>query len=464
MEMQSRRTFIRNIALAIPAYSFAGTLLSSCGTNEKHIKKSGLKIGIIGAGISGLHAAYMLQNEYGYEVEILEASDAIGGRIQSVDNLFDMGMVELGAAEIIGNSNIWHQTVKQHAGVRSTTDNSSYYFQGLQYSQEDMSNDSEFKSMEAKLTQLSSGVSDVSVETYMNQVQVPERVRFIFKDKAEQMLGTSIDRASALYNSHEGLGKLDVSKYTSTDSFNRVIMKQYATVMPAILNNTQVVSIDYQSDQVVVTDHLQVQRTYNHVIVTVPLSVLKLKPEQAYGISFTPGLPEQKLQAMQMLGMDAGVRILIQTNQSFWHDGAEHIFMEGLVGQFELIKSDKQKNLFLLSATVHGEKAELLNNMDSNDIIRRIKSDIKEQISEEAAASITQHKVIYWGKSPFIQGSFSYHKVGGSNASRAELAKPVKKKVFFAGEACNTKNNSGTVHGAIETAVEAVKHIHRLQS
>lgn len=463
--MQSRRTFIRNLALAIPAYSFAGVLLSSCGTNEKQLKKSKLKIGVIGAGISGLHAAWLLQNEYGYEVEILEASDKIGGRIQSVHDIFGMGSAELGANEIYGQNHDWYKAVQAQAITKPVSNNSNFFSEGVGYSQADMAQNSDYQSMESRLEQMSQTVgSDISVETYMNQVQVPQKVQFIFKSKSEQMLGTSIDRASILYNSSEGLGKIIETKYKSGISFDEVILRKYQSILPNVLNNTQVTEIDYSGDKVRVTDHLQVTRVYDQIIVTVPLSVLKLTSSQAYGIKFHPSLPESKLRAMDGLGMDSGVRIIVQTNKSFWNNESESLFVNGKIGKYDIVKSDIQNNRYLLAATVHGENADILNNMSESEILRLIQAEWKEQIGEEASKSILKHQVVYWGKTPFIQGSFSYHKVGGSNNSRAELAKTIENKVFFAGEACNTSNNSGTIHGAIETAIETVKSIHRLQS
>lgn len=464
--MQSRRTFIRNLALAIPAYSFASVLLSSCGTKENSPRKKHQKIGIIGAGISGLHAAWLLQTEYGLDVEILEASDKIGGRILSAENVFSMGNVELGADEIYGSDNLWYQTVKSVSSLKNSSENATYFSNSQSYSQSQMSSDGDYQAMQVRLEQLSKNQvsSDISVAGFMEQVRVPERVQFIFKGKTEQFLGTSIDRASSLYNGSESLGKIDIAKYRSNASFEDILTRQYGSVLPNILNNTQVVNIDYSGEKVKVTDTLQVIREYDQVIVTVPLSILKLKANQAYGIGFTPVLPESKINAMDKLGMDSGVRVLLQVNKAFWQSGSQSLFVEGKIGKYDILKSDAANGKYLLSATVHGENAEALNDMSEYEIAQMIKAEWKEQIGEEASRTIQQYKVVYWGKSSFIQGSFSYHKVGGSIESREELAKSINNKIFFAGEACNTSNNSGTVHGAMETAVNAVKSIARISA
>jgi len=52
------------------------------------------KIIILGAGLSGLLTAYRLKNK-GFDIEIIEARDRIGGRIHTVTS--DMGQVEMGA-------------------------------------------------------------------------------------------------------------------------------------------------------------------------------------------------------------------------------------------------------------------------------------------------------------------------------------------------------------------------------
>src|SRR5688572_8394893 len=107
--MQTRRDFIKNAALALPAFSLASVLLSSCNKKENNGPRK--KIGIIGAGISGLHAAYLLHNYDQYDIEVLEAGDTIGGRIQSSEYAFNTCNIELGASTIYGK-NSWFDIVK----------------------------------------------------------------------------------------------------------------------------------------------------------------------------------------------------------------------------------------------------------------------------------------------------------------------------------------------------------------
>ena len=462
--MQSRRSFIKNLALAIPAMSMASVMLSSCSKRDELPRKTRKRIGIIGAGVSGLHAAMLLHENPNFDIEILEAGDRIGGRIHSMDNAFGMGSVELGASEIYGTNNAWFGIVnRSNAALVAAQGASTYVIGESIYSQSQIESDSDFIQMDKKLTELKqfqSG-SDMSIEQFMTNSAVPERVKCIFEGKTEQFIGTSVDRASAVYNRTEGIEKMSEEKFRSgSKSFSNILLDNYAPVLPYVLNNTAVQSIDYTGNKVKVTDHLQVERVYDQLIITVPLSILKLSSSQPYGISFQPELPSSKREAMEKLGMDAGVRILLKVNKKFWNNGSSTIYTDGTIKRFEIVKSDDSKSQYLLSANVHGANAEAtLNNKSEAEIIRMIKDEWKVSMSSEVANSITESKVIFWGKEAHIQGSFSYHKVGGSTESRAELARPVENRLYFAGEACNTGNNSGTVHGAIDTAETAVKAI-----
>lgn len=52
-----------------------------------------------------------------------------------------------------------------------------------------------------------------------------------------------------------------------------------------------------------------------------------------------------------------------------------------------------------------------------------------------------------WRRDPFIGGAYSHARVGHAGA-RAQLAAPVRERLFFAGEACSPHAFS-TVHGGL---------------
>jgi monoamine oxidase len=68
-----------------------------------------------------------------------------------------------------------------------------------------------------------------------------------------------------------------------------------------------------------------------------------------------------------------------------------------------------------------------------------------------------------WEHDPFARGAYSYQMVGGSHAP-AELARPLRGTLFFAGEAADADGRTGTVHGAIaagrRAAAEVLRALH----
>lgn len=462
--MLTRRHFIRNMGMALPVFSLSQFLLSSCSKNE-NIDPNKKRIGIIGAGISGLHAAMLLNQYNKYDIEVLEASDRIGGRINSKDYAFNTCNVELGASSIYGSNNSWYD-ISKLSQLRQVSFNApaSYVIGGDMKSNTEMCAESDYNSMLSKLESMSSfqPTGDLSIEQYMEQSLVPERVRFIFEEKTEQCIGTSVDRASVIANKSEGIEKIQEMQYMPNNgqSFSRIIRDHYGEILPKVTNNVPVTQIDYSGERIKVTDANQVNRYYDRLIVTVPLSILKIKSGQNYGITFIPDLPDKKVEAMEHLGMDAGVRIILKLNSRFWNQDSKSIYSDGKYGRFDVVHEDNISNIFILSSTIQGKFAEeYLNLKSEQEIINDIKAEWQRKIGLSAANAIIDHQVEFWAKNPYIQGTFSYHKVGGGIENRVELARAIDDRLFFAGEATNTENNSGTVHGAIDTSVRAVQQV-----
>lgn len=67
-----------------------------------------------------------------------------------------------------------------------------------------------------------------------------------------------------------------------------------------------------------------------------------------------------------------------------------------------------------------------------------------------AGSTLTGFLRTNWSRDPLSLGSYSYRSNGETRNDRAQLAKPVADRLFFAGEACHPRYNS-TVHAAYES-------------
>jgi monoamine oxidase len=95
--------FSRREMLQLTLAGTAGMLLSSrVGAEDAPAKKGGKRVVVIGAGFSGLAAAYEL-NSAGYDVTVVEARNRLGGRVLSFGD-FIVGKNVEGGAELIGSN------------------------------------------------------------------------------------------------------------------------------------------------------------------------------------------------------------------------------------------------------------------------------------------------------------------------------------------------------------------------
>ena len=63
-----------------------------------------------------------------------------------------------------------------------------------------------------------------------------------------------------------------------------------------------------------------------------------------------------------------------------------------------------------------------------------------------------------WAADPFALGGYASLRVGAMPSSRAGLAEPLRRLLYFAGEACSQAHPQ-TVHGAMETGMAAADAI-----
>jgi monoamine oxidase len=63
-----------------------------------------------------------------------------------------------------------------------------------------------------------------------------------------------------------------------------------------------------------------------------------------------------------------------------------------------------------------------------------------------------------WQRDPYARGAYSYVVTGGGKA-RAQLAEPLMRTLFFAGEAADTEGEAGTVAGALQSGSRAAREV-----
>ena len=209
------------------------------------------------------------------------------------------------------------------------------------------------------------------------------------------------------------------------------------------------------------------------VIVAVPLGVLRASPDEPGAIRFSPALTAKR-NAFGMLEMGSVVRVNFRMRERFWASErtAKRLGRDSLDRLTFLHADDTEVPVWWTTYPVHspllvawcgGPRAKALAERGTSEItraaIRGLASSFRmtTRSVEGMVEGVWAHD---WEHDPFSRGAYSYSRVGGAQ-SPAELARPLRGTLFFAGEAADSDKRNGTVHGAIATGRRAASQVVR---
>ncbi|HKG95260.1 MAG TPA: NAD(P)/FAD-dependent oxidoreductase [Gemmatimonadaceae bacterium] len=204
-------------------------------------------------------------------------------------------------------------------------------------------------------------------------------------------------------------------------------------------------------------------------VVTLPLGVLQARPPAAGAVAFDPPLPAATRQAIAGLAMGPVVRVTFAFRERFWEDDSL-LGRRGEGGRLArmsfLHTHDRDLPVWwtayparapLLVGWVGGPAAARLARLGRRALEARALGALARQLGVRRArlaplvAGCWTHD---WMRDPYSRGAYSYALVGSSDAA-AELARPVERTLYFAGEAADPEGRTGTVEGALATGKRA---------
>lgn len=448
----NRRKFVHDMIVGTSGLMFLPALLAACKKTKLEFdhRFTGDVI-IIGAGISGLYAAKIL-SQYGNNVTILEASDRVGGRIKSLSGYADFD-IELGAEEIMGDHSIWYDMVRSSGATFVENSGATlYYFNGSIKTEIEATENTFFNAMNQIIETIGDYTgSDVTAEVFANLAGVSDNVFHIFNAKVANSIGSCDEHVGmhGLRSIEERRASGTSKKILRNKSLSSILENQFSQEMEKVVLNSVVTNIDYSGAKVSVTDNAGNVYSADKVIVTVPLGVLKNND-----IVFTPELPVSHTYAIQQIGFDAGLKIILQFDDRVWPTNTGKIFGPGLIPEFRTTAAiERSADDRFLTAIIHGAKAEELSSQGIG-IIDTVLQEV-DQVLGDVSSHYVDHIIQDWGNDPLFRGVMSYDKPGTGNA-RSALSQPISDKIWFAGEAVHTGGHQGTVHGAMESALQAV--------
>jgi monoamine oxidase len=415
---------------------------------------------VIGAGLSGLAAAQELHRQ-GHEVIVIEARERIGGRIWTSTQWADMPL-DFGATWIHGpEGNPLTDLAEQINAERLTTSYDRaviYNTSGTPLSETEEARMADLRTQVFRaLKEAQDSDEDASIrqviQPLINQLDESSEayrfINFILNSEIEQEYSGSTEKLSAHY--------YDSDKVFSGDD---VLFAKGFKVLPELLAQDlkielgQVVTeIQWQQSPVRVITQKN-EFIADHVVVTLPLGVL-----QANRVRFSPELPRSKQNAIAKLGMGVLNKCYLRFPDVFWSADADWLeYVSAKPGEWtEWISFQRAANIPILLGFNAADQGRAIEAWSDEQIVASAMQTLR-TIYGTSIPEPVDYQITRWASDPFSLGSYSYNPVGAVPAMRQELAAPLEKSVFFAGEASNA-DYFGTAHGAYLSGLRAAQEI-----
>ncbi|MEC4813116.1 MAG: NAD(P)/FAD-dependent oxidoreductase [Scytonema sp. PMC 1069.18] len=477
----------------------ATILLEQC--QQANFEK-GKKITILGAGIAGLVAAYELE-QLGHEVEILEGSPRIGGRVWThrFGDQPDAPYAELGAMRIPSD----HELTLHYVQKMGLNDKLCKFMTVFEESNAWMNiNGQVLKMKDAPrvLQQTEGGIfSDTRyseqtrlfaawLKTIINTI-APGNLRSDFErdlsshlmDELERLDldpyfscdGETIDLHSFLKSNPSFRAKCsqgldiflgDIMTETSHDllqlqgGMDQLIQRLAASITASIQCNSEVVALHVQKDHVEITYKQNGQlhtRRCDYVLCTIPFSILR-KLELS-------GFDDDKLDSIHNTVYCPGTKVAFHTRESFWSadgiKGGASFSGEGVrQTYYPSVKFNPNSGSVMLASYTIGDDADRMGRMtepERFEYVQNTVSKIHPQLN--APGMIVDKASIAWGDYKWSAGGCTIH--WDDSESNYLAAQRPQNTLFFAGEHCS--RFPAWLQGSIESALEAVCDIVRHQ-
>jgi len=276
-------------------------------------------------------------------------------------------------------------------------------------------------------------------------ISARKRVDFLINTTYEHEYGASAKELSAHWfdsgDAYSGSESLFLDGY-------RVLVEHLSRGLDIKLGQV-VTQIDRSGEKVVVTSGEQSYRAAQ-VIVTLPLGVLK-----SGAVTFRPELPQEKLEAIEGLGVGVLNKCCLRFSEPFWDTEMDWInYVPEQHGRWaewvSLARVTGAPILMGFNAADFGREIEGWTDAQIvQDAMKTLKVMFGEAIPEPIDWVITR-----WATDSFALGSYSCNVLGASPPMRGDLASSVDGKLFFAGEATDEQFYQ-TVHGAYASGLRA---------
>ncbi|MGI9480968.1 MAG: flavin monoamine oxidase family protein [Hyphomicrobiales bacterium] len=401
---------------------------------------SEVDIAIIGAGAAGIAAAKSLM-QAGKSFVLLEASHRIGGRAYT-EEIFPGVPVDLGCHWLHSASLNPLVKVADAFGITYLKEGfpRGVFSDGKWSSDEDSADWDRFYERQAHA---------------MQEAAAGEGDRSIFEATEREDRWTPIfDYIYSLHTSFDvdQVSVTDLMAYNDTNEDwplregYGTLMSRFGADIPVSLN-CAVHTVEW-SGKGVTLETAQGTVSAHRALVTVSTGILG-----AGDIRFVPELPVWKKEAIAALPLGCHNRICLGFDRDVFGPDARAGFTTDVIDDVPMSLYLRPFDYNLVVAVTGGRFAEWLERAGQQASIDYVEKKLQAVFGSDITKHVTAHIVTAWRGDPWVKGAYSAARPGQAH-QRAELAKSLDEKVFFAGEATSSEFYS-TAHGAYLTGIAA---------
>lgn len=423
------------------------------------------RVVVVGAGIAGLAAASHLRTA-DIPCVVLEARDRIGGRMHTVD--LEGVPVDLGASWIhhpIGNP--LSAVFDQHGlarGAGNPIPTLTAYDRGerrrLGHSETeallDLVVDGFEEAIEPLRDRLPPNASAVdAIEAFIEERQLSGAVA----RRARQALLAEIEADAGDRADNRALSGLGDEETYDGDLFGDLPRDGYRAVVEALAApldvrlNAEVVSVRIAGDTVSVDCADGSTETGSHVIITVPLGVLKSGRPQC-----DPPLPQPVQAAIAALGFGRYEKIALRFDTAFWRDEFSHLLVfssdavEPTMWVFDLDAFGAGP--VLCAHLFHSLTPYVLDRSPAEAVTWL--TDLLSEVFGHAVPTPIATAVTSWAHDPFTRGAYSHCALGADPSMFGLLSQPIWGRLLLAGEHTSA-DRIGYADGAYTSGLRAAR-------
>ena len=482
----TRREFLKQGSLAAIALSASSPGIHA--SNHTPLQRNGppKKVIVIGAGLSGLVAAYELVHA-GHNVTILEARTRPGGRVHTLREPFSDGLYNEAGAIYIPDSHAWTlnyvrlfdlpldliEPLKLAAvffvrgkrilvkpgeninwPVDLTAEENRLGLAGMRHKYVD----SVVKEMVSVAAtdwppQRLKRYDDISFAEFLRERGASPAAIALLRLGYFDVLGDGIDSYSALYLLRN-LALSDTGKDYTIRGGNDLLPRAFAArLSDKVLYGTPVVKMgqDAQGARVVFLQAgAQRSISADHLISTIPFSALKR-------VEVSPKFSIEKQRAIEQLPYNSYARVYLQTRRRFWLEegltgGAEVGFRRATIADGTFNQPGIRG---ILRTTLGGPEARQLAGMRESErisFVLGLVETVHPRIREYFEGGVSK----CWDEDEWARGAYAWYRPGQMAALLPSIIK-AEGPIHFAGE--HTSAWPGWMQGALESGNRVAREV-----